>query len=70
MTSARCWIKYQCLPNGMSTARNDTFGRMQNSSKSGEVKELFDLFVNLRIGVDASDPLHCVLEKEGSTDDM
>lgn len=50
-----------------STTLNATVVRMQNSSKSFEVKELVDLFGKLRIGVDASDPLHRV---EVSTNNM
>lgn len=70
MTIVQCWMKAQCLPDGMTTALNATFGRMPNTSKSSEVKELVELLSKLRIGVEKGDPLHRAIDKDISEEEM
>lgn len=64
MTIARFWMKARSLPSGMTAEMNSTFGRVKNSSRSDEVKELVEFFGKLRIGENDSDPIQRDMDKE------
>ncbi len=44
-----CWVKANCLPLAMSAEIRSTYGRMRNSSKDDEVRNVMEMLANLKL---------------------
>ncbi len=61
MAIGRCWVKANWLPTAMSAEIRATYGRMRNSSRNDDVRNVMEMLANLKISLGEGDTLRTTL---------
>ncbi len=67
---ARCWVNANCLPFAMSAEIRSTYGRMRNSSKDDEVRNVMEMLANLRLNLGEDDSLRNSVDDKVTASDV
>lgn len=70
MTICRFWIKSAVHLRPISDEHSTTYGRINNKSKSDDIKFIFNLLSKLSLGVNRQDPFQVQLRKAATENNV
>ncbi len=65
-----CWVKANSLPLAMTAEIRSTYGRMRNSSKDDELRNVMEMLANLKLNLGEDDSLRNSVDDKVTASDV